>query len=171
MRHLNLPFIISGILLGLLLGCNPSEKSQTEINKAVVNQFNEILSSGNFDRMDELFTPDFIRHSQASGDVQIQSLEQYKQYEKMILTAFPDEKNIIHIILAEGDYVAGYNTLIATQKGSFSPFPATGKTGKSDYIWICRLKDGKITEMWVEWDNLAWLTQLGHFPPPKQSEE
>jgi len=25
--------------------------------------------------------------------------------------------------------------------------------------------------MWVEWDNMAFLTQLGHFPQPVITEE
>ncbi len=33
---------------------------------------------------------------------------------------------------------------------------------------IFRLEDGKIAEMWVTWDNLSALMQLGHFPPPNQ---
>jgi hypothetical protein len=32
---------------------------------------------------------------------------------------------------------------------------------------ILRLEGGKIVEMWVEWDNLNILTQLGHFPPAR----
>lgn len=173
MKHLNLQFIIMGILLGslLLLGCKPSEKSQTEINKDVLLQFNEVLNSGNFDRMDELFASDFMRHSQASGDIQIQSLEEYKQYEKEFLAAFPDEHNTTNLMVAEGNYVAVYNTLTATQKESYGPFPATGKKVTGDYIAICRLEEGKIAEMWVEWDNVAFLTQLGHFSSPDKSEE
>jgi hypothetical protein len=29
-----------------------------------------------------------------------------------------------------------------------------------------RLQDGKIAEMWVTWDNVAILKQLGLFPSP-----
>ena len=171
MQQRNRSFVIVTILLGLLISCEPSEKSQIEINKAVVNQWNEIINTGTFDRMVELFTPDFVRHSQAGGDIQIQGLEEYKRYQKMILAAFPDEHNTINLMVAEGDYVALYNTLTATQKGSYGSFPATGKKITSEYIGICRLENGKIAEIWVEWDNLAMLTQLGHFPPPEKSEE
>ena len=30
---------------------------------------------------------------------------------------------------------------------------------------IIRLARGKIAEIWVEWDQLAFLTKLGHLPP------
>lgn len=169
MKKLYPQFVVFYFILGLLLGCKSSEKSQTEINKAVVNQFAEILNTGDLDRMDEIFTPDIVRHSQAGED--IKGLEEYKQYQQQFLTTFPDEHNTINLIIAEGDYVAGYNTLTGTQKGLMGPFQPTGKEMKSDYIWIFRMEDGKIAEIWVEWDNLAVLTQLGHFPPSGESKE
>ena len=61
--------------------------------------------------------------------------------------------------------VAGLLTYVGTQEGAMGPFPATGKKAEVDYLSIIRLEGGKIAEMWVEWDNLAILSQLGHFPP------
>jgi hypothetical protein len=34
------------------------------------------------------------------------------------------------------------------------------------FIGLPKVEDGKIVEMWVEWDNLAALVQLGHSAPP-----
>ena len=67
-----------------------------------------------------------------------------------------------------GDCVAGYFTYSGTQEGAMDPFPATGKKADLKYLGILRIEDGKIAEMWVEWDNLAMLTQLSHFPPPEK---
>ena len=67
-----------------------------------------------------------------------------------------------------GDCVAGYFTYSGTQEGAMGPFPATGKKADLNYLGILRIEDGKIAEMWVEWDNLAMLTQLSHFPPPEK---
>ena len=46
------------------------------------------------------------------------------------------------------------------------PFPPTGKRVEGPFLSFLRIEDGKIAEMWVEWDNLSMLTQLGHLPPP-----
>ena len=45
--------------------------------------------------------------------------------------------------------------------------------GKKIERWkvAARRSEGKIAELWVEWDNLAFLKQLGHFPPPAMSEK
>jgi hypothetical protein len=42
---------------------------------------------------------------------------------------------------------------------------------ESKFIGIFRLEEGKIAELWVEWDNLATLTQLGHFPPHGEDKD
>jgi hypothetical protein len=38
------------------------------------------------------------------------------------------------------------------------------------FIGILRLAEGKIAEIWVEWDNLNALSQLGHFPPSENND-
>lgn len=44
------------------------------------------------------------------------------------------------------------------------PFPATGRQVRTDFISIVRVEDGRIAEMWVEWENLGLLAQLGLEP-------
>ena len=41
-------------------------------------------------------------------------------------------------------------------------FPVSGEAGKAI---IARIKDGKIVEMWQEYDQLGMLQQLGAVPP------
>ena len=58
-----------------------------------------------------------------------------------------------------------------TQTGMMGPFPPSGKRVDLPFIGILKFTNGKISEMWVEWDNVFMLTQLGHFPPaPDESE-
>ena len=67
--------------------------------------------------------------------------------------------------------MAAYDTFTGTQTGTMGPFPATGKTMENKTMGIFRLENGKIAELWIEWDNLAMLSQLGHFQPPRPTEE
>jgi predicted ester cyclase len=51
------------------------------------------------------------------------------------------------------------------------PFPASGNRVDLKFIGILRIENGKVAEIWVEWDNLTVLTQLGHFPPGKAAAD
>jgi predicted ester cyclase len=51
------------------------------------------------------------------------------------------------------------------------PFPPSGKPLEIPFLGILRIEDGKIAEIWVEWDNLSALTKLGHLPPPGAATE
>jgi steroid delta-isomerase-like uncharacterized protein len=171
MRKQNLSFVAIIFLLGLFIGCKPSQMSQTETNKNVVYRFTEALNTFNYDLFDELMKPDFVRHCQASGDQQIRSREEYKRFYQKWAAAFPDAHTTNHFLVAEGEFVVSYSTLTGTQTGPFESLPASGKKIKSDFIGIIRMEEGKIAEIWVEWDNVAILKQLGYFPTPAQSEE
>lgn len=66
------------------------------------------------------------------------------------------------------EYVAVRATYSGTQSGPMGPFPAIGKPMSIPFNGIVRIEDGRIDEMWVEWDNLGPLVQLGHITPPSQ---
>jgi predicted ester cyclase len=46
------------------------------------------------------------------------------------------------------------------------PFLPSGKRIDLPFMAILRIENDKIAEIWVEWDNVLALTQLGHMPPP-----
>jgi predicted ester cyclase len=62
--------------------------------------------------------------------------------------------------------VAYISTMTGVHTGSLGDLPATGKEFTLVNIIMQRLENGKIVETWVSWDNLAFLTQIGAFPPP-----
>jgi steroid delta-isomerase-like uncharacterized protein len=169
MRIRNLLILLIPLLF--LTGCGPSPTAQLEKNKAVVRQFVEALNARQYDALDELVAPDFVRHCQATPDVQVKSRDEMKQFVQNDVEVFPDGHIRTEILLAEGDLVAGYLTYIGTQTGAMGPYPASGKKVELGYLSIIRIEEGKIAEMWVEWDNIAFFTQLGHFPPPMPEEK
>ena len=52
--------------------------------------------------------------------------------------------------------------------GRWGPFPASDKPMTIPFMGILRIESGKIAEIWVEWDNLNALGQLGHVPSAGQ---
>lgn len=170
MKKQSLFYLVSLSSLFVVIACNQTDTAKLEANKNIVGQFGEAVNNHNYDALDKLVATNFVRYSQATSDVNIRSLEEFKQFAVMSSESMPDMKGTFEIMVAEGNYVAAYATFIGTQKGPMGPFPATGKTMESKTMMIFRLENGKIAELWIEWDNLAMLSQLGHFPPPGSTE-
>lgn len=136
-------------------------------NKQVVRRMTEAINNREFDLLDELIAPDLRRHSAATPNIKVESIEQFKEFLRQDLAACPDATQEVNLIIAEDEMVAVHATYRGTQTGQMGPFPPTGKQMELPFIGILRLAEGKIAEIWVEWDNLSALSQLGHFPPDK----
>lgn len=135
-----------------------------EENKALVRRFGEAMNSRQLDLLDDIVAPDFIRHCQATPDVHVRSLQEFKEFLSQDTAVFPDSIQTARHIVADGDLVAVWETYEGTQKGPMGPFPASGRRIELDIAVFLRLQNGKIAEIWVTWDNMAALAQLGHIP-------
>jgi len=139
-----------------------------EINKSIVRGYlEEVWNKKNPRALERFIASDYVRHCEAmpSPLQELHGVEGLERMFSMAMTAFPDWDEQIEILSAEGDKVAYLSKAAATQEGPFGPFPATGRSFQVTIIGIHRIADGKIAETWVTWDNVAWLTQLGHLPP------
>ncbi len=92
---------------------------------------------------------------------ELNSLDEFIQLQKGFLSSFPDQKVTLKKLIAEDDEVAAYAVYSGTNEGPMPPFPATHKFAGLNFMGIFRIEEGKIAEMWVEWDNLAFLKKLG----------
>jgi steroid delta-isomerase-like uncharacterized protein len=165
MGRLALALGISGVLL-LAVGCVPDS---TERNKGIVRQMTEAINARDFGALDDLVADDVLRHCAATPDVTVETLEEFKEFLRQDLAAVPDAQQEIQFMVAEDDRVAAYVTYRGTQRGQMGPFPPSNKSLEIPFIGILRVENGKIVEIWVEWDNLSALTQLGHFPPTAET--
>lgn len=148
--------------------CGPCEIAAT--NKELALAAFEAVADGNLDALDELVAVDYVRHCQATPDITVASLEEFKEYLLNDRVSFPDpDLQVIHLI-AEDNLVAFWATYAGVQEGPMGPFPATGNMMEIEFAGIHRIEDGKIAETWVTWDNLSALTQLGLWPPNELEE-
>ncbi len=138
--------------------------NKVAMNKVLVRRFVEAMNTRQLDMLDEILTPNVVRHCQATPDVDVRSLTQFKDFLKTDLAGFPDNIQTITQILAEGDLVAAWATYEGTQMGEMRPFPPSGKKVQFEFGFMLRVENGKIAEWWVTWDNMTVLTQLGHLP-------
>ncbi len=138
-----------------------------EANKQVVRSFADAGNRNDLEAFDTLLAPDFVRHCQATPEVTVTTCEDFKQFYRDTARTFPDQQMILDMLVAEGDRVAFWGRFTGTQEGQMGPFPPTGRRLVSEIGGMFRIEDGRIAELWVTWDNLSGLVQLGLFPPPE----
>ena len=157
---------LSGILLAIIMAL-PCMADEIE-NVRIATAMTDAINARNLDALDQFVAPDVIRHSAATAGLVVTNLSEFKAFLETDFATVSDSVQKIDVIFGSGDYVAIRARYIGTQDGPMGPFPASGKKLELPYIGILRFEDGKIVEIWVEWDNLYALTQLGHFPPPEE---
>ena len=129
----------------------------SEENKALVRRLVEGINAGDIDgTADELFAPRVARR------VKRLFTEFYK--------AFPDWREEIVELVAEGNTVAGRFRCSGTHLGKFLGEPPTGKRMEVEEVFFLRVKDGKFVDFWGLEDSLGRMRQLGLIPPPKRPE-
>jgi len=143
----------------------PCEADEAD-NIQAVRDMTEAINNRDLDALDGLISANVVRHSAATPGVVITSLDEFRAFLESDFSTVPDSVQEIEIIFGQGNFVAVRASYSGTQTGPMGPFPASGNKLRLFYMGIVRFEDGKIAEMWVEWDNLDALTQLGHFPPP-----
>jgi predicted ester cyclase len=72
---------------------------------------------------------------------------------KNFQTGFQDGNHIVELIMAEDDMVTACLTITGTHTGEYMSVPATGNKLEMTIIEICRFKNGKIIEAWIEFDS------------------
>ena len=99
----------------------------------------------------EIFAADFVdrRHEQVAGKKD--GPEGFAQFVKSIRSALPDLRAAIQNIVAEGDYVAVWNTATATHYGELFAIPPSGKQIHMRDFHFFRFSNGKIVEHWTPW--------------------
>lgn len=144
-------------------GFSPIPASPTPAESVVIRMI-EAVNERDFDALDDLIAPDVLRHCAATRDIEVRSLEEFKAFLRRDLAAVPDAMQELNLIFSNGPLVAAHVTYRGTQDGPMGPFPPSGRKLEIPFIGILRVADGKITEIWTEWDNLNALIQLGHIP-------
>ena len=171
MRTQNCVLAVGIALSAIVGGCQPAAIQQAEENKQVFLRSIDAINKKDFEALNGLGTVNFVRHCQATPEVKVNSFEEFKHYLRQDSATFPDSRMTIDQVVAEGNFVAFHGTYVATQKGPMGPFPPSNKQMSLEIAGLQRFENGKVAEMWVTWDNVAALAQLGYFPPPTQQSK
>ncbi len=122
----------------------------------------EALDRGNFDVLDELFSPEYELHPGATSEAL--SLDQTKALYRSLYDAFPDLEHTIERQLVDGDRVVTLWIASGTHRNSFLGAEATGSRVTFSGINVYTVADGKFIRSDVSWDLLPVLRQLDISP-------
>jgi steroid delta-isomerase-like uncharacterized protein len=156
---------IIGVVILCVVFVGSASAGTLDENKGLVEGFVQAGNTRDYDRLADYVATDFVRHCQATPGLVVTNLEQFKSFLKADVVVCPDSQVDVQMMVAEGDLVAIWATYSGTQEGAMGPFPPSGKKIVLDFGAVFRVENEKLTELWVTWDNLTALSQLGHYPP------
>lgn len=136
----------------------------TEDNKQVVRRFyDEVMTNGRVEVLDEVMVEDFVDHGEALFDSP-QGRESLRQGILATHDILPGLHVTLHEMIAEGDLVGVRGTMRCRHAGAFLGVPGTEHELSWEGIAIFRIADGKIAERWFNSDSLSIVRQLGLAP-------
>jgi steroid delta-isomerase-like uncharacterized protein len=135
----------------------PSARADTSANVRTAKRvFLESLAQGRFDRLPEIYAPNFVGHGASAN----YTLEQDTAATQSWRTAMPDLKVTVERTVAEKDLVAVHWKLIGTNTVAVGEMPGKGDRIGIEGMSFFRFSAGRIIEEWSIVDVATLRKQL-----------
>ena len=131
-------------------------------NVETITRFEHAFRAADQATIDELCDPSLVDHDPAPGHEP--TLAGFKQKVAGFKALFPDLEEDLQEIVASGETVATRWAVTGALQQEFMGIPATGQTIRVEGMNFYRLKDGRVTDIWTQFDGLALMQQLGALP-------
>ena len=143
-----------------------AQADQVAANKAVMDKFIELFTTGAWDQFDQVIAADCVLHY--PGGVDVVGLDAMVAGWQEFFPKLKDLKFTAQGQASEGDLLMEFLTFEATYEGEYMGQQISGVPIKYNQVEMQRFEDGKIVEWWVENDRLWMAEQLGAelVPPP-----
>jgi len=133
-----------------------------EATEALAHRWHlEAIQEGKLAVADEILAPECVIHANAT---EVRGLAGAKQLASAFHTAFSDLRITHHEAMVAGDRVAIRWTSDGTHDGDYFGVPASGRPVHLEGLDLFHLHGDKIAEIWIEYDNLAAMQQMGAIP-------
>ena len=127
----------------------------------IITRFEHAFRASDQATIDELCDPGLVDHNAPEGDSTLAGFKQKVAYFKAI---FPDLEEDLQDVIASGDTVATRWVLTGSQQQEFMGIPASGQTIRVEGMNFYRLREGRVTDMWTQFDGVAMMQQLSAIP-------
>ena len=129
----------------------------------------EAWNEGNLAVIDQICAPDCVDHDLSTHD-EIRGIEAAKERTRMYRMAMPDLRVSIDDVVAREDEVVIRWTARGTNEGELMGNAPTHRPVEMTGISIDRFDaEGKLVEVWDQWDYLGFMHQLGRTPQLAQA--
>jgi steroid delta-isomerase-like uncharacterized protein len=128
----------------------------------VITRFEFAFRGGDEATIDELCDPGLVDHTPAPD--QEPTLAGFKEKVAGFKSVFPDLEEDLEDIIASGDTVATRWVVTGSQQLEFMGIPASGQKVRVEGLNFYRLKDGRVTDIWTQFDGVGLMQQLGALP-------
>ena len=144
-----------------------SAESKEERNKEAALAIMKAFEENKPEALDTLIAEDAKEHTpDPSMGITSTGRQMVKDVLASIKSGYPDYKNEVKHVAADGDMVMVYFTMKGTNSGPMGNMPATNKTIEVDGVDIMKFNDkGMATDHWGVYDNMKMMEQLGLMPP------
>jgi len=106
--------------------------------------------------------PGLVDHNPAPGHEP--TLAGFKQKVAAFKAMFPDLAEDLQDIIAGGETVATRWVVTGSLQQEFMRIPASGQTISVEGMNFYRLKNGRVTDIWTQFDGVALMQQLRAIP-------
>ena len=131
-----------------------------EQNKELIRRFDDVVTRGDVQALDDLCTPDMVNHSLAP--TRSKGLEGTREFLRTGMPVLNEDGWTDSVMVAEGDYVVQFGVRGGNWRGGpFLGIDANPGPYSREVAFCYRIQDGKIAERWAMRDDLTMLRQLG----------
>jgi steroid delta-isomerase-like uncharacterized protein len=128
-------------------------------NIEIITRFEYAFRAADQTTIDELCYPGLVDHNPAPDEDP--ALAGFKQKVAGFKAAFPDLEEDLQDIVASGDTVATRWVVTGSLQQDFMGITASGQKIRVEGMNFYRLKDGRVTDIWTQFDGVALMQQLG----------
>ena len=131
-------------------------------NIEIITRFEHAFRAADQATIDELCDPGLVDHNPAPGHEP--TLAGFKQKVAGFKAIFPDLEEHLQDVLASGDTVATRGVVAGSRQQEFMGIPGSGQMIRVEGMNFYRLRDGRVTDIWTQFDGVAMMQQLGAIP-------
>jgi steroid delta-isomerase-like uncharacterized protein len=138
-------------------------------NKAVIRRlYNDVWNKRNLAAIDEIISPSHALYEPDAYDSRVGPAA-YRATAERFLRGIPDLRFTVQEVISEGNKFVVVWVVTGTHQGEFYGVPATNKKLSLEGITIHQIKNGKIFDSYVSWDELGMMRQVGAVPPRQKT--